>query len=151
MKVLKGLAILIFIVGLLCFLLSLFLLLTLKSQLQVWERLQQEGTAVASRISLTALRQRVIIDSLWIGCVGLASMISGYGIFRLKNWARRLWRGVLVFLAAVNLYYAVMEYLRQDLDWQGLLGYVMFGVVIAGLWVYFARRRTKNSFQLHGM
>jgi hypothetical protein len=74
---------------------------------------------------------------------GLLSLVSGVGLFLLKNWARILWLGVLILLAVMNLYWLISEYRRDTFDAGNFVVYSVIGIVIIGMWLYFNNRKTK--------
>jgi len=144
---LKILATLIFLFGLFCFLFAAYMFFNLESNLQLWENLQRAGMEGAQNISLSQLRAGIITSVIWYAIVGLLSLVSGIGLFLLKNWARQLWLGVLILLAGINLYWLGSEYQRDILGAGDLIGYFIFGVITVGMWLYFNKPKTKRLLQ----
>ena len=144
---LKILATLIFIFGLFCSLFAAYMFFNLESNIQLWENLQRAGMEGAKNISTSQLRAGIITSAIWYATIGLLSLVSGIGLFLLKNWARQLWLGVLILLAGINLYWLVSEYQRDILGAGDLIGYFIVGVVIAGMWFYLNKPQTKSLLQ----
>ena len=83
---LKILASLIFIFGLFCSLFAAYMFFNLESNIQFWENLQRAGMKGAQNISSSQLRAGIITSAIWYAITGLLSLISGIGLFLLKNW-----------------------------------------------------------------
>jgi len=143
---LKILSTLIFLFGLFCFLFAAYMFFNLESNIELWENLQRAGMEGAQNISLSNLRSGIITSAIWYGIVGFLSLISGVGLFLLKNWARILWLGVLILLAGINLYWLMSEYQRDILHAGDLIGYFIVGVMIVFMWLYFNKLQTKSLF-----
>jgi hypothetical protein len=142
---LKIFAALIFIFGLLLFVLGIELLVSLERNIQLMEQMQRAGRA--QDINLPIFRTIIINSAISYLVVGLLSLVSGVGLFLLKNWARLMWLGMLVLLAVMNLYWLVSEYRRDTLGVGNFLVYFVIGAVIIGMWLYFNNHKTKNLFQ----
>lgn len=75
-------------------------------------------------------------------------MVSAVGLFLLKEWARKLWLGLLVLMAAISLYWFADEYRRGVLlEPQNLIGYPIIAVLIIAMWLYFTRQKLTVSKQ----
>ena len=116
MKKLKALTIFIFGFGVLLFLLGVLMPLTLERNLQTWELLQLAGSDGAQVLTVSELRAGIITHSVWYLFLGLLTMVSSLGLFLLKEWALKLWLGVLVLFAVVTLYCS-SEMLTRDACW----------------------------------
>jgi hypothetical protein len=93
------------------------------------------------------LRAGIITHSIWYVFLGLLSMISGVGLFLLKEWARKLWLAVLILFAGATLYWFAGDLLQgRMLRPSNLIGYPILAVLIVGMWLYFTRQQTKDSF-----
>ena len=112
MKKLKALIIFIFLFGVFCSLFSVFMLFSLECNLKLWEELREAGMKGAQEIDLTRLRAGIISQAIWYAIIGVLSIVSSVGLFRTKEWARKLWLGVLILLAGVNLYWFASSYLQ---------------------------------------
>jgi hypothetical protein len=142
----KILAILIFIFGIFCTLFSAYMFFNLESTLLLWESLQQAGMEGAQKVSRADLRTGIITAAIWYAVIGLLSAISGIGIYLLKNWARQLWLGILLVLAGVSFYWLASEYQKGILDAADLIGYLVIGILLAAMWFYFTRSKTRSLF-----
>lgn len=147
MKKLKFLAILIFFLGLFCFLFSAYMFFTLESQLQLWGNLQRAGMEGAQSISLSNLRSGIITSAIWYAIIGLLSLVSGVGLFLVKNWARQLWLGTLILIAGIHICWLVSEYQRDILDVGSFTGYFIVGILIVAMWLFLNKKQTKNLFR----
>lgn len=125
------------------------MLFTLESNLQLWEQLQEAGMKPAQEINLTRLRAGIIYHAIWFALFGLLSIVSSVGLFRLKEWARKLWLGELVLLAGISFYWLVDGYHRDLLRREDVVGYLIIAVIIGAMWHYFTRRKIKDHFQGH--
>ena len=147
MKKLKALTIFIFVSGGLCFVLSGLMLSSLETNLRTWEQLQLAGSEGAQRISVETLRTGIVSQSIWYLVLGLLSMVSSVGLFQLKEWARRLWLGLLVVFAVASLYWFAGDcYQGRLLELDNLIGYPITALLIFGMWIYFTRQKTRNRF-----
>ena len=147
MKKLKALTIFIFGFGVLLFLLGVLMPLTLERNLQTWELLQLAGSEGAQVLTVSELRAGIITHSVWYLFLGLLTMVSSLGLFLLKEWALKLWLGVLVLFAVVTLYWFVGDaYQGRMLDLDNLIGYPILALLIIGMWLYFTRQKTKTRF-----
>jgi hypothetical protein len=147
MKKLKAVAIFISLIGLLCFLLSAYSLFTLENHLQLWDQLQRAGMPMAQKVSLASLRSATIAQAIWFAVIGLLSIVCAVGLFLVKDWARKLWLGVLILLAVISLYWLAGEYLQGLLRGEDVIGYLIIGVIIIAMWLYFTREKTKRFFR----
>jgi|SRR5215510_3898896 len=147
MKMLRAVSILILVFGLFCILVGLYQLITLQSTVQIWEQLQQAGSAIAQSISPSKLRARIVRDAFWFLVIGLLSTFCGVGLAFVKDWARKLWLGVLVLLAAINLYSLADYYLRGVLRGADVFGFLVIGAVLCAMWFYFRRSKTRSLFR----
>jgi hypothetical protein len=147
MKKLKAVAIFISLIGLLCFLLSAYSLFTLENHLQLWDQLQRAGMPMAQKVSLASLRSATIAQAIWFAVIGLLSIVCAVGLFLVKDWARKLWLGVLILLAVISLYWLAGEYLQGLLRGEDVIGYLIIGVIIIAMWLYFTREKTKQFFR----
>ena len=143
---LKIIATLIFTFAVFCLVFATYMFLSLESNIRLWENLQRAGMEGAKNISLSNLRSGIITSAIWYAIVGFLSLISGVGLFLLKNWARLLWLGVLILLAGINLYWLVSYYQRDILRVGDLIGYFIVGVMIVYMWLYFNKLQTKSLF-----
>lgn len=147
MKTLKAITILIFLSGVVCSLLGIYILATLESQLKLWGELQRAGMKGAQSISLAELRAGIISHAIWLAITGLLSIAGSVGLFLLKEWARRLWLAVLILLAGINVYWFANAFLHGPLRMEDVIGYPILGVVLITLWLYFTRPHTKDYFR----
>src|SRR4030095_4024622 len=147
MKKLKAVAIFISLIGLLCFLLSAYSLFTLENHLQLWDQLQRAGMPGAQKVSLARLRSATIAQAIWFAVIGLLSIVCAVGLFLVKDWARKLWLGVLILLAVISLYWLAGEYLQGLLRGEDVIGYLIIGVIIIATWLYLTREKTKQFFR----
>ena len=146
MKKLKALAIFIFGFGVLLFLLGGLMLLSLERNLQTWEMLQLAGSEGAQVLTVAELRAGIVTHSVWYLFLGLLTMVSGVGLFLLKEWARKLWLGVLVLFAVASLYWFLGDvYQGRMLDLDNLIGYPILAVLIIGMWLYFTRPKSRKN------
>ena len=146
MKKLKALAIFIFGFGVLLFLLGGLMLLSLERNLQTWEMLQLAGSEGAQVLTVAELRAGIVTHSVWYLFLGLLTMVSGVGLFLLKEWARKLWLGVLVLFAVATLYWFLGDvYQGRMLDLDNLIGYPLLAVLIIGMWLYFTRQKSRKN------
>lgn len=149
MRKLKALTIIIFLIGIAFVLLGALLLSTLERNLQTWEQLQLAGSEGALQIPVEQLRAGIISHSIWYVALGSLTMVSGVGLFLLKDWARKLWLNLLIIFAVVSLYWLAGDcYQGQLLLPENLIGYPITGVLILGMWLYFTRQKTKSRFHL---
>ena len=147
MKKLKALTIFIFGFGALLFLLGGLMLLSLERNLQTWELLQHAGSEGAQVLTVSELRVGIVTHSVWYLFLGLLTMVCGAGLFLLKEWARKLWLGVLVLFAIATLYWFLGDvYQGRMLDLDNLIGYPILAMLIIGMWVYFTRKKTRTCF-----
>lgn len=147
MKKLKALTVLIFGVGMLFCLLGGLMLLTLERALHTWEQLQLAGSEGAQILTVAELRTGIITHSVWYLFLGLLSMISGVGLFLLKEWARILWLGLLVLFAVCNFYWFIGDaYQGRMLEPSNLIGYPVSFALIIAMWFYFTRQKTRSRF-----
>jgi hypothetical protein len=146
LKKLKALAIFIFGFGVLLFLLGGLMLLSLERNLQTWEMLQLAGSEGAQVLTVAELRAGIVTHSVWYLFLGLLTMVSGVGLFLLKEWARKLWLGVLVLFAVATLYWFLGDvYQGRMLDLDNLIGYPLLAVLIIGMWLYFTRQKSRKN------
>lgn len=147
MKKLKAVTIVVFGFGTLCVLLAGLFLSSLEQNLQTWAQLQRAGMEGAQQISVESLRAGIISHSILLLAIGALSMVSGVGLFLLKEWARKLWLGMLVLLAVVSIYWFASDwYEGYILEPENVIGYPIIAVLMFGMWVYFTRPATKNRF-----
>ncbi len=140
MKKLKALTIFIFVFGGLLFLLGVLMLSSLERNLQTGELLQRGGSVGAQVLTVTELRAGIVTHSVWYLFLGLLTMVSGVGLFLLKEWARKLWLTLLVLFAVVTFYWFLGDaYQGRMLNLDNLIGYPISAVLIIGMWVYFIR------------
>lgn len=142
---LKIFSALIFIFGLLLFIFGVELMVSLDRNIQLMKQMQLAGRA--QEINLPVFRTIIINSAVSYLVVGLLSLVSGVGLFLLKNWARLLWLGMLFLLAVMNFYWLVSEYWRHTLGVGSFLGYFVIGAVIVSMWLYFNNHKTKKLFQ----
>jgi hypothetical protein len=144
LKKLKALTIFIFVFGGLLFLLGVLMLSSLERNLQTWELLQRGGSEGAQVLTVAELRAGIVTHSVWYLFLGLLTMVSGVGLFLLKEWARKLWLTLLVLFAVVTFYWFLGDaYQGRILNLDNLTGYPVSAVLIIGMWVYFIRIPTR--------
>jgi len=147
LKKLKALTIFIFGFGVLFFLLGGLMLLSLERNLHTWQQLQLAGSEGAQILTVSELRTGIITHSVWYLFLGLLTMACSAGLFLLKEWARKLWLGVLVLFAVATLYWFLGDvYHGRMLELDNLIGYPILAVLIIGMWLYFTRPKTKTRF-----
>ena len=147
MKKLKAVTIFIFLFGVLCCVLGGLMLLTLQRNLQTWELLQLAGSEGAQVLTVAELRAGIITHSIWYLFLGLLTMVCSVGLFLLKEWARKLWLGVLVIFAVATLYWLLGDvYQGRMLNLDNLIGYPLLAALIIGMWLYFTRQKTRTRY-----
>lgn len=145
MKRLKALTVVIFVIGVLCFVFSLLMISTLERTVLIWEMMQDEGVEGASASSL---RAGLITVAIAYAVIGLGSMVSAVGLFLRREWARKLWLGVLFLLVASSLHFIVTDYHRGLLfRTENLIGYPIVATFIGGMWFYFTQQKTRDLFR----
>jgi hypothetical protein len=77
----------------------------------------------------------------------LLSIVCAVGLFLVKDWARKLWLGVLILLAVISLYWLAGKYLQGLLRGEDVIGYLIIGVIIIATWLYLTREKTKQFFR----
>lgn len=82
----------------------------------------------------------------WYSIIGFFLIVSGIGLFLLKNWARQLWLGVLILSAGISFYWSGSDYKKRFLAIPDLFGYFIIGVLIATKWFYLNKSQTDKHF-----
>ena len=145
MKKLRAITIFIFLFGVLFFVWGLLLLSALERGLLTSGL---EDRAAMVHTSVSAVYSEFFYSSIAYASIGLASMVSAAGLFWLKEWGRRLWLGLLIFMAVGTVYWLVFEY-SNGLLWrtENAIGYPVIALFVGGMWVYFTRDKTKDRFR----
>jgi hypothetical protein len=145
MKKLRAVTIFILVFGGFFFLFGVSLLSTLE-QHGMSPQLRQY--AAMHRISMAAAYSEIFNHSIAYAVIGLASIVSAAGLFFLKEWARKLWLGLLILMAAGTVYWFIGDYnkgLLSRID--SVVGYPLTIIFLIGMWLYFTRESTKDYFQ----
>ena len=151
MRKLQIFAILIFLFGLFIFLFATYTVIDFERTVQHLESLQSAGMKEAQNIDFSRMRAGELTHYAWLAIIGLLSLVSGIGMFLLKNWARRLWIGMIILLAGIHLEGLISGIRNENLSPIDLPYFFVAGVVLFSMWFYLIKPRTKSLFQKNGV
>lgn len=143
MKLLRIVALLILVFGVLLVVFGGMVLSSLERDMRLMEAMQKEG--FAKGIETQKFRTILVGNAAGYIVVGLIAALSGIGLLFRKNWARRLWFALAVALCGLLMYQTVRAILYAGVDWGGLLAQTTIIGVIALLTWYIGRQRTADS------
>lgn len=87
--------------------------------------------------------------SIFIDLVfGMALLVIAVGLFFLKNWARKAWLVLLVFMLVVWLHLTIIKYLAGYSGVSGIYPWIVILLLVSIVsWTYLTRRRVKDLYR----
>lgn len=97
-------------------------------------------------IDASALQAQLFAISVVLLIVGSASLVSAFGLFKLRQWARRLW--LVVISVSLVLYGALFlsRLLGGRLEGEDWFEISVVIALFAVSWGYFSRRTVRQTF-----
>ena len=146
MKLLSAMAALIFIFGVLALLMGIYGLVSVDWQVQLWEDVRRSGVGGPQPFDANGLRSALIRVAIGFLIFGVLAFISSVGMFFRKNWARLLWLATLSLILGLNVLSLAWKYWQDLWESREILGFCIEAVMIAAMFWYFSRAKTKALF-----
>ena len=149
MKVLlKVLAVLISLFGLLLIVIGISSLTIVETSVEIMKIMRSQGSTTLDGIDISTLRVVLYITAGLTTVIGLSSIVSGAGMFFQKNWARLLWIGTLIVQSTWMLYSFVMKTINGVNNFETVLSYFLSVSVLIVLIYFFFREKTRVYFKV---
>lgn len=99
-----------------------------------------------ANIDVSAWQTQTFAISVVLLIAGSASLVSAFGLFKLQQWARRLW---LIVISVSLVFYGawfVSDLLSGHLEWENWFELSVVIAIFAVSWGYFSRRTVRQTF-----
>jgi hypothetical protein len=146
-RILKIFAIGIFLIGILYLGVGAWILFTFESTLQVMELAQRSEMKEAQSFDPNSWPAGFIFNGVMYTVVGALTLVSATGLFRAREWARRMWLGVTILFALLHLFWLMSHYRSGLIDRGDSIGLGVVSAVVVGSWVYLTKPSTVTLFQ----
>lgn len=143
-KIVRVLAALIFLLGLLyCApgVLAAFFTARISSELR--ELAQYSNGTIP-----VAIPRLVFVTAIAYGLLGGLMIAAAVGMFRVREWARKLWLGLSVLIVALNLFELIKHYANGMIDVLDWIGVVSITAVAISSWYLLTRPSMISLFRL---
>ncbi len=130
MKILRTLAVLIFLLGTLYVVASIPMFLTREPASRPVADRRANGQGAATDAAL--LRQRFLLSGAALATSGLISMVASVGLFRRKEWSRKSWLYIALLVVLIHAAWFLFDFLS------GGLGLRYWAILATIALIYFA-------------
>ena len=106
------------------------------------------GHPIVQSLDISAWRTNMAGTATILALVGITSLMSGFGLFRLFEWARKLWLVVISFSLVFYGAWFVSDVRSGYLEWANWIELFIVITIFAVSWWYFTRPTIRQSFSV---
>jgi len=119
---------------------------------QLLELAKATGDPTAETFDMAELRSNAAATSAVLTILGTTFLISGCGLFGLRDWARKLWLGAISFSLVFYGAWFVFDVQRGHLEWDNWIELFIVIALFCVSWWHLSRRTTRKTFAVtrHG-
>ena len=110
------------------------------------------GHPIVQGLDIAAWRRNMVATAIVLALVGITSLVSGFGLFRFREWARKLWLAVISFSLVFYGAWFVSDVRSGYLELANWIELFIVITIFGVSWWYFTRPTIRQSFsvQRHG-
>jgi|GEM_PF-3606919 len=99
-----------------------------------------------ANIDVSALQTQGFAISAVLVIAGNASLVCAFGLFKLRQWARKLWLIVISVSLVFYVAWFASDLLSGHLEWENWFEISVVIAIFAVSWGYFSRRTVRRAF-----
>jgi len=145
-------AVVIILLGIAQAALGIWMLFSYEEIAKLLDEAKTAGHPIVQGLDIGTWRRNMVGTAVVLALVGITSLVSGFGLFRLHEWARKLWLVVISFSLLFFGTWFVFDVRSGYLEWENWLEFFIVITIFAVSWWYFTRPTIRQSFlvQRHG-
>jgi hypothetical protein len=106
------------------------------------------GEPILREFDIVVWKSTVLLISIAFLVTGSATVVSGFGVFYFREWARKLWLAVISFLLVFEGVWFLSDVLRGYVRLDNWIELFFFVAICGASWGYFTRSRVRQRFLL---
>ncbi len=117
---------------------------------QLLSTAKSAGEPLLRGSDIVVWKKTVFSISVALVLTGIASIVSGFGVFYFREWARKFWLAIISFLLVFEGAWFLYDVLKGFLQWNNWVELFFFVAIFGVSWGYFTRSRVRQRFLLKG-
>ena len=108
---------------------------------------KSRGIPEMQQMNIADFRLGLLFIFSILSIIGLLTLVSGIGLFLVREWARKLWLGITIFLVPFYIFWSYSRYARGALMIEDIFELIITLIVAIVSWKYLTRDSVKNLFK----
>ena len=121
---------------------------TVNQTAQILSTARAAGEPILRELDIMVLKRTVFSLSIALILTGSATVLSGFGVFYFREWARKLWLAVISVLLLFEGTWFLSDVLKGYLRWDNWVELFFFVAIFGLSWGYFTRSKVRQKFLL---
>lgn len=139
-------ALVIVLLGIAQTVLGIWMLFAYDETAKLMEAAKMAGQPILQGLDIGLWRRNIVCTAVVLAIVGIAYLLSGFGLLKLKKWSRKLWLFVVSFSMVFYGNWFIFDVRSGYLEFENWLE-LLFDITLFVLsWWYFTRPETRQAF-----
>mgnify|MGYP001605083163 CR=1 FL=1 len=108
---------------------------------------KSRGIPEMQQVNIADFRLGLLFTFSILSIIGLLTLVSGIGLFLVREWARKLWLGVATFLVPFYFYWSYSHYVKGYSITEDVIELIVALLIAIVSWKYLTKNSVKKLFR----